>query len=313
MPYNSIINRTDATSLIPEDVSREIVQGVAEASAIMQLARRLPNMSTNQRRMSVLSALVTAYFVTGDTGQKQTTEAAWGDKYINAEELAVIVPIPQNVLDDSNYDIWGEIRPRIVEAMGAAFDAAVIHGTNAPADWPDDLATSATAASNSVDLSSVGNTFDAIMGESGVIAKVEADGFMVNGHVAAMSMRGKLRGIKDSNGQPIFMTSMQESTRYFLDGEPMYFPRNNALNAASVLMIAGDWTQLVYAMRQDITYTLATEGVIQDASGNIVYNLFQQDMVALRAVMRVGWQVPNPINRLQQTEASRFPFAILVP
>jgi hypothetical protein len=44
-----------------------------------------------------------------------------------------------------------------------------------------------------------------------------------------------------------------------------------------------------------------------------VYNLAQQDMVALRAVMRIGWQVPNPINRVEETEANRYPFALLIP
>jgi len=41
--------------------------------------------------------------------------------------------------------------------------------------------------------------------------------------------------------------------------------------------------------------------------------LMQQDMLALRAVMRIGWQVPNPINRLQETEANRYPFSVLIP
>jgi len=54
-----------------------------------------------------------------------------------------------------------------------------------------------------------------------------------------------------------------------------------------------------------------TEAVLQDAAGNIVYNLAQQDMVALRAVMRLGFALPNPINRMQPTAASRFPFATL--
>jgi len=31
----------------------------------------------------------------------------------------------------------------------------------------------------------------------------------------------------------------------------------------------------------------------------------------LRAVMRLGFALPNPINRMQETEASRFPFAYL--
>ena len=79
------------------------------------------------------------------------------------------------------------------------------------------------------------------------------------------------------------------------------------------LLISGDWTQLVYAMRQDITYKVLDQAVIQDAAGNIVYNLAQQDMVAMRCVMRLGWNVPNPINQIQPTEASRYPFALLLP
>lgn len=319
--YNDVISRTDAAALIPEDVSRQIVQGAAEQSSIMQLATRLPDMNRAQRRIPVLSTLPTAYFVDGDTGLKQTTEVKWGNKYVDAEELAVIVPIPEAVLNDQDYDIWGEIRPRIQEAFGKAFDAAVLFGTNAPSSWPDDLHTAAVAASHTVDLSAAetdGDIYDAILGAGGVLSLVEEDGFAVNGHVADLTMRAKLRSLRASTGEPIFQRSMdrqdvQGSTRYELDGEPIYFPRNGSMDATTALMFSGDWTQLVYAMRQDITYKVLDQAVIQDGAGNIVYNLAQQDMVALRAVIRLGWQVPNPINRLEETEANRYPFALLVP
>jgi HK97 family phage major capsid protein len=311
--YNSLIDRSsDAAALIPEAVSQEILQAVPTASAVMQLARRLPNMSRKQQRLPVMSAMMDAYFVTGDTGLKQTSEITWENKYIYAEELAVIVPIPEAVLDDSAYDIWGEVRPRIAEAMGKAFDAAVLHGTNAPTNWPDDLVTGATAASNTVTLGTGADIYDDVMGASGTLATVEADGYMANGHLAAPTMRARLRGLRDSNGQPIFMRSMVDRTVYELDGMPVQFAANGAVDATAAHMFSGDWSQLVYAIRQDITYKLLDQAVITDSAGNIVYNLAQQDMVALRAVMRLGWQLPNPVNAVQETAASRYPFAVLL-
>ena len=94
---NNMIDRSGAEALIPEEASREIIQGVPKYSAIMQLATKAPNMSRKQRRVPVLSTLPTAYFVDGDTGLKQTSEQAWANKYFNAEELAVIIPIPEAV------------------------------------------------------------------------------------------------------------------------------------------------------------------------------------------------------------------------
>lgn len=313
MPYNSLTTRADAAALIPEAVTREIIQSVPESSAVMRLARRLPNMTRAQLRMPVLSGLVDAYFVTGDTGRKQTSEMAWANKYINAEELAVIVPIPEKVLDDVDYDLWGEIRPRIIEAFGKAFDRAVLFGTNAPSDWPDDLLTGATSASQTVTLGSLGDIYADIMGIGGTIALVEEDGFMVSGHVAALTMRAQLRNLRDLQNQPIFNRVVQAATQYELDGAPVEFPRNGSMDAATALMFTGDWSQLVYSIRQDVTYKILDQAVIDDGAGNIVYNLPQQDMVALRAVMRLGWQLPNPLNQINQTEATRYPFSVLLP
>ena len=313
MAYNNVIDRSDAAALIPEEVSREIVQGVAETSACLRLFRRLPNMSRKQQRIPVLSALPTAYFVNGDTGLKQTTEQAWENKYLNAEEIACIVPIPEAVLDDADYDIWAEVRPRIVEAFGVVIDAAILFGTNAPTSWPDSVLDGATSAGHVVVLGTGADIYEDIMGENGVISLVEEDGYMVNGHIAAMTMKAKLRGLRDTNRQPIFVRSMQDRTRYELDGEPMEFPANGAFDVTKALMFSGDFRQAVYAIRQEITYKVLTEAVIQDNSGAIVYNLAQQDMVALRAVMRLAWQVPNPVTRLQPTEAQRYPFAVLTP
>jgi len=312
----ALIDRTGAEALIPEDASKEIVQGVPVYSTIMQLATKAPNMPRNQRRIPVLSTLPTAYFVNGDTGLKQTSSQAWANKFFDAEELAVIIPIPEAVLDDVDYDIWGEVKPRIMEALGIAFDQAVLFGTNAPASWPTNVLTSATAAGNVVALGTGADLYDDLLGEDGVISLIEQDGYMATGHIAATIMRGRYRGLRDMLGNPIFKPLVKEgvqgATRYELDGSEVLFPKNGAILTGQALQFSGDFRQLVYAMRQDITYKILTEAVIQDGTGAIVYNLAQQDMVALRAVMRLAWQVPNPINRINPT-ATRYPIGVLTP
>jgi hypothetical protein len=69
----------------------------------------------------------------------------------------------------------------------------------------------------------------------------------------------------------------------------------------------------VVGIRQDITFQIFTEGVISDSDGKIVLNLMQQDSAAIRAVMRLGWAVANPVTELNADNATRFPFGILEP
>lgn len=311
--FSNKIDRSGAEALIPEDASKEIIQGVPQYSSIMQLATKGQNMSRKQRRLPVLSTLPTAYFVDGDTGLKQTTQQAWANKYFNAEELAVIVPIPEAVLDDTDYDIWAEVKPRIMEAFGIAFDAAVFFGVNAPSSWPTNILAAATAAGMTTALHTGVDLYDDLLGENGVISAVEECGYMATGHVASMSMRGKYRSLRDANGQPMFKSTVQGSTPYELDGSSIVFPQNGAFDVSKALQFSGDFKQIIYCMRQDITYKILDQAVIQDNAGAIVYNLAQQDMVALRAVIRLAWQVPNPINRLKPTEAQRYPIAALTP
>lgn len=308
-----ITSRADAEAIIREQVVSTIFQDDPKQSVFMSLARKLPNMTSNQTRIRVLDFLPTAYWVNGDTGMKQTSKQAWDNVYINAAELAVIIPIPEAVLDDAEFDIFGEITPRVNEAIGQKVDSAIIFGVNRPAEWQNDIVTLARQAGNNVAPSGSPDYYDLILGEGGVISKVEEDGYMSTGALASMGMRAKLRGIKATDGTPIFKSDMQGSTNYALDGAPMYFPQNGAFDNTIAQLIIGDFKQAVYAIRQDITVKILDQGVIQDpATKEIAYNLAQQDMVALRVVFRMGWALPNPATRMDEDRVG-CPFAYLEP
>jgi HK97 family phage major capsid protein len=121
MSYSQVVSRgagptysaTPGTHpLIPENVSASIIKATIQKSAVRQLFKTR-NMTTAQQRMPVLATKPVGYFVTGDTGLKQTTSLSWSNKFLDAEELAVIVPIPEKLLDDVQYDLWGEIKPEL--------------------------------------------------------------------------------------------------------------------------------------------------------------------------------------------------------
>ena len=311
--YNSIISRENSESLIPVQVSQQIIQELPTQSVFLRLANRMPNMTNKQTKIPVMTGNVTANFVSGDTGLKQTSGMTWDNVFITAEELAVIVPIPEAVLDDADYDIWAEVRPRIVEAFGRAVDGAAFFSVNKPDTWPEGLVPGAIAAGNTVALGA--DLYQDINGENGVIAKVEEKNMPVTSYIGALPLRAKLRGAVDENRQPIFRSAYSNGNAgsfvYELNGTPIEFPRNGAWDASQALLLAGDFEYARYAIRQDITFKILDQAVISDGTGKIVLNLAQQDCVALRAVMRLGWAMPKPLNPV--SGVSYYPFSVLQP
>lgn len=310
MAFNDSIGGSDVAALIPEETSNEIISGVEVKSAAMNLMRRT-RMSSSTQKMAVLSALPEAFFVASGGGLKQTSKLAWDKKYLNAEEIAVIVPIPESYLDDSQFDIWAESRPKIEEAIAIAIDKAVLFGINKPDTWGTAVYDHAVAAGNQLLRGSVGGQ-DVAGDVSDIMSLVEEDGYDVTGHAARKRMKGAFRNLRDDNGQPIFQANLQDSTKGMLWGEQLNYVSNSGWDSSKADLITGDWMQAIIAMRQDITWKLLTEATIFDDEGNVLFNLAQQDMVAMRIVIRLAYQIANSVNR-EGDIATQSPFAVLHP
>ena len=303
MPSPTGIVRNDVDALIETQVANEIFEGTIRESKALSMFKRLPNATSDKTKLRVLDSLPVAYFVdeTSSNGRKNITKMAWDKKYINIAELAVIVPIKENLLNDASIDIWAEVRPRVVEAFAQKIDKAIFFGTDKPTDWRTGLVPSINSAGASVTESANGLYSDI----NDAMVKVEESGYNVNGILGGTALKGKFRMMLDTTGQPLNTTEIGSIRREFMD--------NGAWNKANATLVVGDFSQAVYSIRQDITYKVLTEAVIQDPSdGSILYNLAQDDMVALRVVMRLGWEIPNPVNA-ENDGATRFPFASLKP
>jgi hypothetical protein len=131
----------------------------------------------------------------------------------------------------------------------------------------------------------------------------------VSGIVANRTYRGLLRSVRSTQG-----VQLGEVTTTSAYGITITYPMRGLWPTGSgvVEVLAGDFSQGILGIRKDITYKILDQAVIQDNTGAIMFNLAQQDMVALRVTMRVAFQVANTLNYDQPTEASRFPFGVLI-
>ena len=324
---SKMISEKDALPLIPVQTLKEIIDGVAEESVALSQFQRLPDMSSRTAEMTVLDSLVDAQFTSGVVyddltygadadgtytpdegvpGLKATGDAKWAKKKIVAEPIAIILPIAEDVLADADYDIWAELRPRIVEAFGKRIDEAIIWGQGRPASWETGIVPTALARGNVV---AQGTGVDLGIDISNLMGKIEAQGFDPTGFIAEVGTKAVLRNLRSTAGFPLFSdgTMIDPDTLY---GHPIKYSKNASFDATVARLIVGDMKEAKYSIRQDITFKLFTEGVVTDDYGNIVANLMQNDMVALRVVMRLGWVLPNPIHQLNPNRAG-YPFAVM--
>lgn len=315
------ISRADALALISEQDMSEMWEEAATSSVAMQTFRTI-RMTKKQAKVRVLDTLPAApsggAWVNGDTGTKPTLDMSWANKFIEAEEIAGIVPIPENVLDDADMDIWAEVRPRIAEYVGYHVDLAVLLGINAPASFPDSLYEGAVAAGNVLDLSTylgtgtqddgvdLGGAYNELFG------LVEDDGFDANIVYTKKTERRKLRNLRDLNGDLIYANGLKGSeVGPSIWGVDMLYPGNAVLNAdANVLAITGDRSKAILGIRQDIEFKFLDQATLTDGAGKVLLSLAEQDAVALRFKMRIGFQVADPITF--DGGAGGYPFATMV-
>ena len=326
--YNATVARrsTRPDALVPEPIVEQIFASLPAASAVFGLVPEMQRiqMDALTDRMAVESVLPVAYFTSGDSGLRQTTAMRWKNKELVAEELNAICVVPRNYMADARIPIWDRVRPRLVEAIGKKVDEAIIFNMSGekPTTWGPDIYHRAILAGNYVH-EGFGVDLGVSTARGGEL--LAADGFDLNGWVSKPGLGWKLAQSRTSQGVPVFQeASPLQGIPATLHGFPLRSLKNAAWNSTEATLIGGDWSEGVIGLRQDIEFEVQSSGVISDGSGVVVYNLFQQKLVAIMVTVRLAWQVANPANALsgdtdngagsEPTEASgRWPWFVLRP
>jgi HK97 family phage major capsid protein len=305
------ITRADALALLARQDINEIVKPDQSNSAVLSAFRTI-RMSAGTARMPVLATLPTAGFVTDGsaaegTGVKPTSKVTWTDKELIAEEIAVIVPVHENTLADSNFDVWGEVRPLVAQEFGRILDAAVLFGVNKPTTWTDPaLVPGAVAAGNSIEEGTGdGTNLDLAADFNEAFGFVEDDGFDVNVAMTGRFLRRSLRGLRDDNGQPIYLDGIRgDGNTASIYGQDLYYVNNLAWDRDDALALVGDRSKVVIGVREDVQVKLLDQATV----GGI--NLAERDMIALRFKFRVAFATAFSTAGGQ---VSDYPFAVITP
>lgn len=320
---------------LPPEVAAEILDDVITSSAALALGS-VSRMTRREKVFNLTETLPEAYWMKGtaatdkpsfgpgstqtdgsreakDLALKQTTGMSWSQKKMEAEEMAVMVPLPDTWAADSDVD-FEEIKPYLVEAMAKKLDAAIFWGEDLPNSWSANgfhgILPDAIAAGNSINAADAAyeDLADAIAAMAGTMAE---DGYDPSGFVTYPGFKWKLVRLRATDGTPIYTPLASSPSGQGIYGQSLLEVRNGTWNAHKddALLIAGQWDTLKIGIRQDIEFAVSDSAVITNQAGAVVLNTFQQDTKLLRATFRVAANVINPLKRL----GGEYPFSVLRP
>jgi len=328
MTQPAYVSRADAAATIITQYSKEIIAVAAQQSVAMQTFRKMP-MGSKTLQMALLDTFPSAQWLMPamaapvsptdvDVALKPLYDMSWVSQSITAEEAACIVAIPENVIDDSEIDLWAEIEARTAEAIARLIDKTVffgedtIGGSAIPASFPvGGLHGRAVAAGNEYTSAASPNNVDAVEGWNQTMALVEADGYTVKNSYAATSLKPKLRGMRDTTGAPVYATSFVGGVPAdSVYGVPIGFMLPGVWNATKSVAIMGDPSMAVLGIRQQLTAKRLTEATVGTGTAAPL-NLAERDMVALRVKIRMAFGILAP--KQPGIAGTPFPFATLNP
>ena len=279
------INRTTNSMALPSDISNEIMQKTQEESAIMRLAHHiaLPGRGVT---IPVITGDPTAAWV-AETAAKPVSNGTPGTKLMSAFKIAVIETFSKEFVRDAAA-LYDALVQRLPGALAGVFDSTVIGATQAPSATNFDTFANCTAQSI---LNANNGTY---LGLVAADADVAAHGGVMNGLAFGAQGRALLLTATDTTNRPLFLASANDGVVDKVLGVPTYFNKNLYKAGASsgsvpaVVGVAGDWTQAMYGTVAGVEISVTDTATL--TSGNTTINLWQQNMIAVRAEIEVGFR-----------------------
>lgn len=273
--------RDELQGFVPVQQANDIIKMVTRGSSILRLSKVEP-MTSEKKKFNILTDGPGAYWV-GEGERIQTSGSEWIHPEITAKKLAVIIPVTREKLEDSTINVFEELKPQIAESFYRAIDSACLFGTNSPFE---------TNIMKGIENNNMIVVDDANidLAVSDTMALVEENGYDPTGYAGRIGVKNMLRKLRDNNGAPAYVNGTSGSELY---SQPIEFVRNGAWDSEKADLITGEWKYSVVGIRAGIAYEILKEATLQgtlDSDGKPL-SLAEQDMVAIKATMRLGYLV----------------------
>lgn len=296
MASGTEINRTSIT--LPTEVSGEILQKTQEASAIMQLARRV-TLPGRGLTIPMITGDPTAAWV-AETGVKPVSNPQLNTKIMQAYKIAVIETFSDEFRRDMKA-LYDALIARIPGALSKCFDSTCLGATDKPGENFDNFA---ACTAQSLIATSDASTYDGLVAADTDIA---THGGILSGFALSPQARGILLSAVDSTGRPLFVNSVAQGAIPMILGVPTYMNKGiykagaaGTNGTPAIVGIAGDWSQALFGTVEGVKIDLSDTATVTVGSGTSAeqINLWQQNMFAVRAEIEVGFRADTSVFNL---------------
>lgn len=304
------ISRDDVATLIEEEYTNVLLESAEVASASLQAFTTVP-LGTKITNAPVLSTLPEASWVsesaTDPEGVKPTSQATWANRQFVVEEIAVIIPIHEDALEDMTEDGITRLTQLGGTAIGKKLDQAILFGTDKPATWLSAGLLPAAIAAGAVFQVSATPGEDDLAGSIYQAADaVDQSGADPSVILSRRGLRFRLANLRDAEGGRLYQSSPDGEGS--IAGIDAAWVRNGAWNTASATALIADRERVMVGVRQDITVKYLDQATLGTGAGQI--NLAERDMVAFRFKARYAYVLGNT---LTAEGATAVPVAAVTP
>ena len=285
--YMNVTTTADGGGFVPDaDMLNEVFSLEANYGIAARLCRTV-NVSSDSVKAAALSATVEFTEVTTETGTKATTKPTFTYPTVDLREFAGIVVMTDQLLEDAAFDVRGFVAEELARAAAKKEDELLL--TDA------DTGLLNIAGTNVVRIGAALADLDGddiVDAQTGVPSASAEGGSWIVGRGAI----GALRKLKDTAGQYLWGGGIAGGEGTTLGGSSVYVSEvmPTATTGLDVgYAVFGNFGRYAVLIRKaGLKLTFHDSGTVN--VGGTDYNLIQQDMTAMRAVIRRNVFIPLP-------------------